>query len=105
MLFEDLSVLLNTDILFSQELIFAMLVVVLLATGLALVIQTHSQRKVAPTKVALIYSLEPVFAAFSGYFWAGDVFGPTTIMGCVLIFSGMIIVDLPRHIKFFVRLK
>jgi drug/metabolite transporter (DMT)-like permease len=105
MLFEDLSVLLDIDIMLSHEIILAMLIVVLLATGLALMIQTHSQKKVAPAKVALIYSLEPVFAAFSGYFWAGDIFGPSSIIGCLLIFSGMIIVDLPQHIKFFVRLK
>ncbi len=105
MLFEDLSILLNINIMLSHELILAILIVVFLATGLALTIQTQSQKKVAPAKVALIYSLEPVFAAFSGYLWAGDVLGPTAIMGCALIFSGMIIVDLPQHINFFVRLK
>ncbi len=105
LVFEDLSVLQNRDLMLSPEMILAMLVVVLFATGLAMLIQTRVQREVPPAKVALIYSLEPVFAAFSGYYWAGDILGPMSLMGCALIFSGMLIVDLPQRLKSMARIK
>lgn len=98
-IWEDTGILLDRDRMFSYDLIIAMLIVVLLATGAALVIQTRVQRSISPSKVALIYSLEPVFAAVSGYFWAGEILGIASIAGCIMIFSGMIIVDLPKSVK------
>lgn len=102
-IFEDISVVLNPEVMLKQQMIFALFIVVFFATGLALVIQTRVQRKVAASKVALIYSMEPVFAALSGYIWAGEVLGLRSVSGCILILSGMIAVDLPTHIKYFAR--
>lgn len=100
-LFEDLSVLADKKLMFSFNILISLFVVVLLATGLALLVQTWAQKKISAVKVALIYSLEPVFAAVSGYYWADDIFDRTALIGCVLIFFGMMIVDLPKYLKIF----
>lgn len=98
-LFEDLSPLCNTEIIFSGRFLGSLSLVVLLATGLALVIQTKVQKVVTPEKVALIYSLEPVFAAIFGHYYCGEILGSYSIFGCALIFSGMIIVELPHYLR------
>jgi len=66
----------------------------LTATALAYSLQVYVQRYTAPTHVALIYSLEPVFAALFGVTLAGDILGVRELSGCALILVGMVIGEL-----------
>lgn len=64
------------------------------ATALAFGLQVYVQRFTTPTHTALIFSLEPVFAAFFGWWWASETLGQKELIGCGLILAGMIIAEL-----------
>jgi drug/metabolite transporter (DMT)-like permease len=70
----------------------------LFATVAAFYLQTKAQRFTTPTRTALIFSLEPVFAALFGFLLAGDRLGWRALVGCALILAGMLIAQLaPAH--------
>lgn len=60
------------------------------ATALVLSIQTTAQQFTSPTHTAVIFALEPVFAALFGFLLAGDRLGVREILGCALILAGML---------------
>jgi drug/metabolite transporter (DMT)-like permease len=62
----------------------------ILATSLAFGIQTVAQRFTSPTRTALVFSTEPVFAALFSFLLIGEVLGPRQLVGCALILAGMI---------------
>ncbi len=64
------------------------------ATALAFSIQVYVQRFTTPTHTALLFSLEPVFAAFFGWWWANETLGTKEVVGCGLILAGMVIAEL-----------
>jgi drug/metabolite transporter (DMT)-like permease len=66
----------------------------LLATALAFLIQTWAQRWTSPTRTALIFALEPVFAWMTSYLVAGEVLSRRAGMGAVLILGGILTVEL-----------
>lgn len=68
----------------------------LVATALVFSVQTHVQRFTTPTHTALLFGLEPVFAALFGWWLAGEVLGPRQIIGCALILAGMLVAELVR---------
>lgn len=66
----------------------------IVATALVFSLQTYVQRFTTPTHTALLFSLEPVFAAFFGWWWASESFGLKELVGCGLILLGMIVAEL-----------
>lgn len=54
------------------------------------------QRYTSPAHAALIFSLEPVFAALFAYLLAGAVLGPSGWIGGALILGGMLVAELMR---------
>ncbi|WP_147533723.1 DMT family transporter [Bacillus marasmi] len=99
-LFEDWPKALQPDILFKNDVVVALLVTSIFATALAFFAQTAFQKYTSATHVALIFALEPVFAAITAYFWGGERLSSGAIFGCVFIFIGMILAELPMG-KFF----
>jgi drug/metabolite transporter (DMT)-like permease len=95
--FEDWRKSLNVDILFSQDVIIALVITSLFATALAFLIQTNFQKYTTATRVALIFAMEPVFAAIAGYYWAAERLSYSALFGCLLIFAGMIFAELPAN--------
>lgn len=93
--FEDWKRAFNPDVIFSANVIIALLVTSILATALAFFIQTNFQKHTTATRVALIFAMEPVFAAITGYFLADERLTYSALLGCALIFSGMIFAELP----------
>jgi len=76
----------------------ALIVTSLLATALAFTVQTWAQRWSSPTRTALIFSMEPVFAWATSYVLAGEVLPPRGIVGAILILAGILLVELkPRR--------
>jgi drug/metabolite transporter (DMT)-like permease len=63
------------------------------ATALAFGLQVYVQRFTTPTHTALLFSLEPVFAAFFGWWWGHEDLGTKEIVGCGLILLGMIVAE------------
>lgn len=74
--------------LFQPVVLFALLYCALFSTCLTFHWQTKYQRKTTPTKAALIYMLEPVFAVIFAYLINHEpIFINTLIGGIVILFS------------------
>ncbi|AGX05205.1 hypothetical protein B14911_06863 [Bacillus sp. NRRL B-14911] len=97
LLFEDWQSALNPDIILEGNVVTALLVTSIFATALAFLAQTAFQKFTTPTRVALIFAMEPVFAAAAGYLWAGDRLTISALAGCGLIFAGMVYAELPSR--------
>lgn len=63
-------------------------------TSIAFIVQSVAQQHTSPTHTALIYSGEPVFAAFFAFAIAGEVLGVRGLLGAGLILSGMLVAEL-----------
>jgi drug/metabolite transporter (DMT)-like permease len=95
LLFEDWRKSIRLEILVSKDVLAALIVTSVFATAIAFFIQTNFQKYTSATRVALIFAMEPVFAALTGYFWAHEHLSVSAILGCILIFLGMIFAELP----------
>ncbi|MFF5396261.1 DMT family transporter [Peribacillus butanolivorans] len=96
---EDYSVIFKSEVMLQPEVWTALLVTAALATAFAFFAQTFFQAYTTPTRVALIFSMEPVFAAFSSFILIGEKLTSASIIGCVFIFLGMILAELPSKKK------
>lgn len=94
-LLEDWTLAFDHTVLFRPDVLFALAVTSVLATAFAFFAQTNFQKYTSPTRVALIFATEPVFAALTGFLWAGDRLSASAIFGCILILAGMILAELP----------
>lgn len=95
LLFEDANNMFNLEILGHPSVFLALLITSIFATALAFLFQTNFQKYTTATRVALIFAMEPVFAALTGVFWNNEVLGPKAITGCLLILCGMVLSELP----------
>jgi drug/metabolite transporter (DMT)-like permease len=82
------------SIKWSPGVIAAVLVTGLLATALAFGIQAWAQQYTTPTRTALIFALEPVFAWGTSFAVAGELLSPRATAGAALILSGILLVEL-----------
>ena len=71
----------------------ALLVTGLFAVAFALVVQVWAQRRVSATRIAIVFSLETVFAGLFGYLLAGDRLGALGLAGCAVIFGGIVLAE------------
>lgn len=87
-----------------QEGLGSLLYAGVLSCGVAYTLQVVGQKGVNPTVAALILSLESVVATIAG--WAAYKIGflktdqsltPRQIVGCVIVFAAVILVQLPRE--------
>ena len=78
----------------TPRLIFALVVTAALATALAFSVQTWAQRFTSPTHTALIYSLEPVFAALTSYLVFAERLSSRGLLGAGLILAGVVVAEL-----------
>ncbi len=77
----------------------ALAVTSLLATALAFSIQSWAQQFTTPTRTALIFSLEPVFAWLASFVLAGELLTRRAAIGAALILAGILLVEL-KPIRF-----
>ena len=73
----------------------ALLYSAVLATALALVWQTRAQRHMSSARAALIFCLEPIFAAGAAWVWLGERLSGPQYVGGALIIAGMLVAELP----------
>jgi drug/metabolite transporter (DMT)-like permease len=71
----------------------ALLVTGVFASALAYLIQIWAQRRISATRIAIIFSLETVWAGFFGYVLAGDRLGVVGWTGCALIFVAILVAE------------
>lgn len=98
-LFEDWQAVFTKELIMTREVLGALLITSIFATALAFLIQTNFQKYTTPTRVALIFAMEPVFAALGGYYLADERLTIIALAGCLLIFVGMIFAELPQRKK------
>jgi drug/metabolite transporter (DMT)-like permease len=72
----------------------ALAVTSLLATALAFSLQTWAQRYSSPTRTALVFALEPVFAWVTSWLVAGETLTGRTLGGAALILAGIVLAEL-----------
>jgi drug/metabolite transporter (DMT)-like permease len=65
----------------------------LFAVAFAYLVQVWAQRRVSATRIAILFSLETVFAGIAGYLFAGDRIGALGFAGCAAIFGGIVIAE------------
>ncbi|OAB48346.1 DMT family transporter [Paenibacillus antarcticus] len=95
LLFEDLGPIHQVaDQLVQPDVLFALLISIGPTSALAFWIQTVCQKFTSPSRVAIIFATEPVFAAITGVFFGGEVLGTLAGIGCICILTAMIIAEL-----------
>jgi len=80
--------------IWDRTLIGAVLITAVFATAAAFTIQMWGQRYTTATHAAILFSLEPVFAAITSYIVIGERWGGRAILGAVLILIGIILAEL-----------
>ena len=84
-------------LVYHPYLLLAILVCAILATAIGLFIQNRMQKDTTAVKAALIYAMEPVFAAIFSFLLLGEVLGWLGILGGGLILSGMLCSELGKR--------
>jgi len=67
--------------------------------GIAYTLQIIAQRDTAPTVASLLMSLESVFALLAQWALLGDLLSPRELLGCLLMFIGIVLAQLPPRKK------
>ncbi len=83
--FSSLNYFINIHVL------IAILFCAIFATSIALLLQTKYQRYVDTTKVALIYSLEPVFAALFAFIINKELITLNMLLGGIIMLLGLVL--------------
>jgi drug/metabolite transporter (DMT)-like permease len=81
-------------LVWSPGVIAALAITSLLATALAFAVQSWAQQFTTPTRTALIFSLEPVFASITSFLIAGERLTVRAAVGALLILAGILFVEL-----------
>jgi drug/metabolite transporter (DMT)-like permease len=71
----------------------ALVVTGVFASALGYLIQVWAQRRISATRIALVFSLETVWAGFFGYLLADDRLGLVGWGGCALILAGILVAE------------
>jgi drug/metabolite transporter (DMT)-like permease len=71
----------------------ALVVTGVFASALAYLIQVWAQRQLSAARIALVFSLETVFAGLFGYWLSGDRLGWLGWGGCAAILGGLVLAE------------
>ena len=91
--FSTLTILVGppaTLLTFSQPAWISLLICALGVTLGAFILQVKCQKLLPPERVALVYSLEPIFAVIFGYLILGELLTLRSLLGGLLILSAVI---------------
>jgi len=75
-------------------LVWRLLVTAVGCTALGFSVQVWAQRHTTPTHIAILFTLEPVFAALTSYIFLGERLGPRGLTGGGLILAGILLAEL-----------
>jgi drug/metabolite transporter (DMT)-like permease len=78
----------------TPNLISAVLITAFGATAIAFSIQVWAQRFTTPAHVAILFSLEPVFAALTSFVFYGEWLSGRAILGAALVLAGILAAEL-----------
>ena len=81
-----------------SQCIGSLLYVGIFSSGVAYTLQIIAQKDANPTVVSLLLSLESVFATIAGAIILSDTMSLREYIGCALMFSAVILAQLPTDI-------
>lgn len=76
------------------RLVIALAVTAVMATAVAFTVQNWAQQYTPAPHTALIFALEPVFAAITSHLVMGEHLGGRVLLGCALTLGGMLISEI-----------
>ena len=82
--------------LFENDAIYNVLYLGLLGTLFCYFVTVWGQKHVSTTYIALIFSLEPLFASVTNYLVLNEVFTTKEFIGAVIIFGGILLYSIPK---------
>lgn len=68
----------------------------IMSSGVAYTLQIVGQKNLPPTPASLLMSLESVFSALAGFVILHQILSGKEIVGCILVFTGVILAQLPE---------
>ena len=71
----------------------ALIVTGVFASALGYLIQVWAQRRISAARIAIVFSLETVFAGVFGYWLSGDRLGWLGWGGCAVILAGIVVAE------------
>jgi drug/metabolite transporter (DMT)-like permease len=78
----------------SGPVLLALVVGGVFSTAIAFTVQSWAQQYTTPTRTALIFSLEPVFAWVTAFATAGELLSGRATAGALLILAGIVLVEM-----------
>ena len=78
----------------TPDFVAAILITAVGATALCFSLQVWAQQYTSPTHTAILFSLEPVFAALTSLIVAHERLGARVLAGAVLVFIGIVVAEL-----------
>jgi drug/metabolite transporter (DMT)-like permease len=78
----------------SRAVVLALVVTSALATALAFWLMTWAQARTSPTRAAVVFSMEPVFAWLTSWIVEGEVLTVRALAGAACILAGILLVEL-----------
>jgi len=90
----------DVKIIFTTELVGFVLYLVIFATIVAMWVQNQFQGDTTPTRAAVIFSLEPVLAAFFAYLMLSEILSITAIIGAIFIMTGIIVSEFSEELRY-----
>lgn len=78
----------------SGPVLIAIVVTAIFATAFAFSIQIWAQQHTSPSHVAILFSLEPVFAGVTSYIWLGERLSGKALSGALLILAGILVAEM-----------
>ncbi len=81
-------------IAWTPNFIFAIVITAVGATAVAFSIQVWAQRHTSATHTAILFALEPVFAALTSFLVLGERLGGRGLLGAGLILAGILLAEL-----------
>ena len=69
----------------------------IMSSGIAYTLQIVGQKYAEPTIASITMSFESVVAAIGGWFISGNTLAGRELLGCVLVFTAIIISQLPSR--------
>lgn len=95
LIFEDPKVPFSKELWTNSTFIFAVVITAVFCTSIAFWVQMFAQKHISSTKAALIFILEPVFAAITAVLFGGETLTTQTLIGGTFIVGGMLLSEIP----------
>jgi drug/metabolite transporter (DMT)-like permease len=85
-----------TGVAWNTDLLLAIAYLGVLATAVGIGVQSKVQHRIPPTPLALLFALQPLFAALCGWWFLADRLGLLQVVGGALIVLGVVVTSFDR---------